>query len=313
MEPTSAGSLLFQLPSEVAGNIITQYLTLKSVSQLDVACCARTERTFYFGALRNGGRLSDVIAGKDVIDWVIRRNLMVGSLKLRTVEAIACLAAVVSAQQIFATIDLLTSRCMLVPSELQAVLALLSGLERKVISLSVRQGSEGRPLPGNVILNNLLTFTAECHADTSEWIATVINRNAALRSVTIFSTESLSVGVFAALLARRTTLTDLSLSVTDGLDDALFGRVAACCPNLQSPEIGRVETDELVFGRINITQGVVSLAQGCPGPRKLTVFNALLFDDAANQAMLRGLKKPARAGRAEYEHDFERRSLADAG
>jgi hypothetical protein len=104
-----AENLILLLPSEVAGSILTRNLTLQDISRLDTACCANEERTLYFEALRASGGLSEVVAAGSAVDWVIKRNLKVGKLKVQSANAVACLAAVAASHQLFATIELLAA------------------------------------------------------------------------------------------------------------------------------------------------------------------------------------------------------------
>jgi hypothetical protein len=283
------GNIIWQLPSAVVGSIITENLSLREISVLDVACCARTERTLYFGALRAGGRLSEVTAGNDAVGWVIKRNVKV--VKLKVAKAVSCLAAVVKSHQLFDTIELLPSSEIVAegrhePSELRRVLVPLSEIGHKVSFLSMWCFSNGKILPGGASFCKLLTFVLEYNNDTSEWVVGIIKRNTFLRYIEIRALEPLSASLYDALLARRSTLTDLRLRLREELTDALFDRVVTSCPGLRSLDldcIGRVS-------HLDISHGLIRLAEGCPGLRELKVIRCLLRNDLANQAMLRGLK-----------------------
>jgi hypothetical protein len=150
---------------------------------------------------------------------------------------------------------------------------------------SFRTLSIGDLRPRGPSLRNLLTFTADCYGEMSGWAADVIYKNSFLKRVKLVARESLSASVFAALLARRSTLTHFTLLVTDGLNDALFEQVAGNCPGLLNLEIGDLGTGLMLA----VSQGIVSVAQGCPNLRELKVYNGVLSDEAANQALLRGL------------------------
>jgi hypothetical protein len=283
------GNMIWQLPGDVVGNIITENLNLQNISRFDIACCAHKERTLYFGALRAGGRLSEVNAGSGVLDWVIKRSIKVGKLKVHSAVATTCLSKVVASQKLFETVELDAMTWEEEPSALQSALGLLSGMGQKVAAISIRRSAEDDPFPNEVLFKNLLTCAADCHTDTSEWIAKVIHQNTSLKEVKIAAREPLSASVFAAFLARRSTLRDLTLLVRDELMDALFDQVAVSCPNLRTLKIGGVG-DDYTFAAKTISQGVVSLALGCTDLRELRVVNCILSDDDANRAMLRGLR-----------------------
>jgi hypothetical protein len=283
------GNIIWQLPGDVIGSIITENLNLQNISRFDVACSANKERTLYFGALRAGGRLSEVNAGSEVLDWVIKRSVKVGRLKVQSATAVACISKVVASQKLFETVELDAMSWEEEPSALQSALALLSRMGQKVSVISIRRSAGDGPFPDEVRFKNLHTCAVDCHTDTSEWIAKVINQNTSLKDVKIAAREALSASVFAALLARRSTLRDLTLLVRDELMDALFDQVAVSCPNLRTLKIGGVG-DDYTFAAKTISQGVVSLAQGCPDLRELRVVNCVLSDDDANRAMLHGLR-----------------------
>jgi hypothetical protein len=281
------GNLILRLPSEVTASILTRNLTLQDLSRLDIACCASEERTLYLEALRASGGLSEVVATSGAVGWVIKRNLKVGKLKVQSANAVACLATVAASHQLFATIELLAASWTQEQElpMLQTAVVLLSEIEHKVSFFSCRSLSKGEPCPRGPPLRNLLTFTADCYGEMSGWAADVIYQNSFLKRVELVARESLSPSVFAALLARRSTLTHFTLLVTDGLNDAFFDQIAASCPGLLSLEIGYLGAGM----RPVISPGIVSVAKGCPHLRKIKVFGGLLSDDSANQAMLRGL------------------------
>jgi hypothetical protein len=229
--------------------------------------------------------LSEVVAAGSAVDWVIKRNLKVGKLKVQSANAVACLAAVAASHQLFATIELLAASWTQELPMLQTALVLLLKIEHKVSFFSFRSLSKGDPCPRGPLLRNLLTFTADCYGEMSGWAADVICQNFFLKRVKLVARELLSPSVFAALLARRSTLTHFTLLVTDGLNDALFEQVAGSCPGLLNLEIGDLGTGLMLA----VSQGIVSVAQGCPNLRELKVYNGVLSDDAANQALLRGL------------------------
>jgi hypothetical protein len=283
-----AGDIIWQLPSAVAGSIITGTLNQRDLSRLDVACCAHTERTLYFGALRAGGRLSEVTAGNDGIDWVIERNVKVGKLKVQW--AVPCLVAVARSHQLFETIELIAADGSYEPSELQNAFVLLSEIGHKVSFLSVWRFSNGKIVPDGVSLCNLLTLVVDYNKETSEWVIDAIRRNTLLRKVEIGALDPLSARLYDALLARCSTLTDLKLNLREGVTEVSFDRVAASCPGLQSLNLGCIW---LTSAYMEISQGLVRLAEGCPDLRKLNVTSCFLRDDMANQAMLRGLKNLA--------------------
>jgi hypothetical protein len=276
-------TVIWKLPNDVAGNIITENLSLHDMSRLDVACCAQNERSLYLAALRAGGRLSAIAADNGTVDWIIKRNLKVGTLKAQSVKGITCLATVVASHQLFETIELHAAGCQ--PSDLQNALDLLSAIQQKVTGFSIRYFPRDNPLPGEAPLGNLLAFSAECYSDTSEWIAKVISRNTFLRKVELTARELLPASAFTVLLAKHSGLAELNLLVMQVLTDALFDRVTASFPGLRNLEISDVGDT----GSGMISQGVVSLAQGCPNLSELKVYGGILGDDIANQVMLRGL------------------------
>jgi hypothetical protein len=279
--------ILWKLPVEVAGSIITEYLTLRNISGLDAACCANTERTLYFEALRNGGQLSEVVAEDNAIDWVVKRNVRVSKLTVRSEKSLACLTAVVASSQLFATIELQAALWVREPSVFQNVILLLSTVEQKVSFLSVRCLPNGTSFPGDVMFSNLLALTAECCSESSRQVADMINRNPLLKAVKITAREPLPASVFTALLARRSALVNLTFLVTDTLTNTLFKQITAYCPDIRSLEMGDVgagNTIEL------ISHGLICLAGGCQALRVLTIFSSLVLGEAAHQAVLRGLK-----------------------
>jgi hypothetical protein len=278
--------VILQLPSEVAGSILTRNLTLRDISRLDIACCACEERTLYFEALRASGGVSEVVAANSAVGWVIKRNLKVGKLKVQSANAVECLATVAASHQLFATIELLAASWTQELPMLQTALVILSEIEDKVSFFSFRSLSKGDPPSRGPSFRNLLTFTVDCYGEMSGWAVDVLYQNCFLKRVRLVAREPLSASVFAALLARRSTLTHFTLLVTDELNDALFGQVAGSCPGLLNLEIGDLGTGFTPA----VSQGVVSLAQSCPGLRELKVYNGMLSDDAANQALLRGLR-----------------------
>jgi hypothetical protein len=219
------GNIIWQLPSAVAGSIITENLNLREISVFDVACCARAERTWYFGALRAGGRLREVTARNDAVGWVIKRHVKVA--KLKVARSVSCLAAVVKSQQLFDTIEMLPSseivaECRHGPFELRRVLVPLSEIGHKVSFLSMWRFSNGKILPDGVPFSKLLTSVLEYNNDTSEWVVGIIKRNTFLRDIEIRALEPLSASLYDALLARRSTLTGLRLRLREELTDALF-------------------------------------------------------------------------------------------
>jgi hypothetical protein len=285
MDSSVPGYLIWQLPSQLAGNLLTENLSLRDISRLDVACCARKERSMYFEAMRAGGQLSEVNAGNDAIDWITKRTTKVGKLKVQSPTAIACLAKAVAFRQYFATIELRAAAWKHEVSELQTALVLLSAFEQQVSFLSARRFSNGESLPGGMALSSLQDFVADCFNDTSEWIANVISQNTSLRWVKLIVREPLPATVFNALLARRSTLVGLTI-VVKNLTDALIDRVAANCPGLQMLEIENMDTRRTK----TISQGVVSLAHSCTNLRSLKMVRVSVIDTAASQATLLGLK-----------------------
>jgi hypothetical protein len=175
-------TVIWKLPNDVAGNIITENLSLHDMSCLDVACCAQNERSLYLAALRAGGRLSAIAADNGTVDWIIKRNLKVGTLKAQSVKGFTCLATVVVSHQLFETIELHAAGCQ--PSDLRNALDLLSAIQQKVTFFSIQCFPSNEPV-GEVPLGNLQAFSVECYSDTSEWIAKVINQNTFLRKVEI--------------------------------------------------------------------------------------------------------------------------------
>jgi hypothetical protein len=275
-------TVIWKLPNDVAGNIITENLSPHDMSRLDVACCAQNVRSLYVAALRSGGRLSAIAADNGTVDWIIKRSLKVGTLKAKSVKGFTCLATVVASHQLFETIELHAEGCQ--PSDLRHALDLLSAIQQKVIFFSIQCFPSYEPF-GEVPLGNLLAFSVECYSDTSEWIAKVINQNTFLRKVEIAG-EILPASAFTALLTNHTSLTELNILVMQAITDALFNQVAASCPGLRNLEIADIGD----VGSEIISQGVVSLTQGCPNLAELRVYSGVLSDDIANQVMLRGLK-----------------------
>jgi hypothetical protein len=276
-------TVIWKLPNDVAGNIITENLSLRDMSRLDVACCAQNERSLYLAALRAGGRLSAIAADNGTADWIIKRNLKVGTLKAQSVKGFTCLATVVASHQLFETIELHAAGCQ--PSDLRNALDLFSAIQQKVTFFSIQCFPSNEPV-GEVPLGNLQAFSVECYSDTSEWIAKVINQNTFLRKVEITTGELLPAIAFTALLTNHTSLTELNILVMRAITDALFNQVAASCPGLRNLEVFDIGD----VGSEIISQGVVSLTQGCPNLTELRVYSGVLSDDIANQVMLRGLK-----------------------
>jgi hypothetical protein len=283
------GKLVWKLPCELVGTIVTENLPLQDISRLDVACCLHNERALYLEALRSR-KLSEITAVPGLLYWIMKRNLKVGTVRIQSSGDADVLAFLVNLQRLFEVVHLSTRAYK--PSELQHALLLLSEIENKVSCISVRRLPTDDQLVRGAIFRGLVRFEAELRRDSSEWVANVITQNTRLQTINVIAREPISASIFAALSTRRSTLKSLSLMVGYDAADPLFVQVADSCPNLRSLTIGVVVAENgTPAGGTTISQGLVSLSECCPDLSELKVVDFLLSDAAANVAMLRGLRK----------------------
>jgi hypothetical protein len=285
--------LIWKLPCDVFGNIVTEYLSLQDISRLDVACCSYAERPVYFEALGSYGRLDEVtVTVSDELSWILKRGIKVRAVNIRSVEDAGILTSLVDSHHLFETLRLNISSCE--PSRLDSALSLLCEIEQTVSCISVRQFAPDVSFIGSATFCGLGHFETELYHNTSEWVIGVISQNTRLQAINILAQDPPSQDLFSALYTRQSSLNNLRLITLPDASDALFTQVAATCPNLRSLIIGMPSAANRPLALITpmppISQGVICVAQGCSELRELRILNCLLLDGVANELMLCGLR-----------------------
>jgi hypothetical protein len=277
-------NLIWMLPGEVVGSIVTGNLILQDICRLEVACSSHKVRQLYLDAMCSHGRLDEVTAESSVLCWILKRRLKVGTVKVEPLNDYGELASIIRAPKLFQTLHVRLRSNK--PSELHHAFLLLCQIEQKVSSIFVGQVPADDRFFRKPIFCGLATFHAELHNHSSEWVANVINHNTRLQTVNVIAQEPPFEGFFAALWARRSSLKTLSLGVAYPEAGTLIEQIAASCPAIQSLTIG-------MTGRLMgscVASGIASLAGGCTDLRELKLSNCVMSNDGANQAVLRCLK-----------------------
>jgi hypothetical protein len=97
--------LIWLLPGEVLGSIVTGNLNLQDISRLDVACFSHKVRQLYIDALGSHGRLEEVTINSNVLCWITKRSLKIGTVNVEPLNDYGVLASVI--QQLICS-----KRCM---------------------------------------------------------------------------------------------------------------------------------------------------------------------------------------------------------
>jgi hypothetical protein len=281
------GELIWKLQWKVVGCIVNENLNLHDISRLEVACCSHSERPLFLGALRSSWILSEVsTAVKGLLSWILKRGIQVGTLKVESIEDTEVFSSVVNSLQQFKTMHLrLRTREF---SKLENTPQILRELEPKVSSLSNRQLATDGSFTGIATFCGLVSFEAGLRYQPPEWMTKVISQNAQLQAINVVMRTPLSADFFVVLSTRQGSLKKLTLLVASDALDSVFVQDANSCPNLHSLALGGYTADMRKEHRIS--QGIVSIAEGCPELRELKLLNCTLWDHAANEKILRGLR-----------------------
>lgn len=271
------------LPPEISSSVVLSNVSLADLAQLDSACCSRKARKDLLSLMK---RLEPVILNKvgrvsrAALFWLSKRTVRLRHANIHGYDP-EVVALVQRHSTLFYSIGIIRET-----KPLAQIVETDDIFVDKITCFDDGSSNERYCNPGR--LRNLTSLAIYIHQDSVDWIAELLHSNERLATLKVTYTTSLSDTFFSALGSRSSSLTALTVIAPRSFWADSLTRISQSCPGLQQLQLeSYINAYGFDFPHQSLSDGVLSLARGCPDLR------ALVLPDAhpsalALRALMRG-------------------------